>query len=328
MFCKNCGAKLPENHKFCQYCGTSVGETNTETSIETSNNINTTPQQTTQPQQPAQKPKKKTNVLLIVILSLVGFFVAFIILIVVIGILTFRIIESDSPNTNKLVCEADEGTITIKYNDDGIIGYTAYGFKYDLEEQKQYAKKIGMNKYTEEFNENFQRDTTNGKCSINGEEMKQANNTTPSNSEEKEKPTNKKIVGDNDYGYITVPSNWAIFYDIDGNSSLQYSYANQYIVSLNYMEDTEYSAKEYASNYMANMQNSSEVENVTGATVTIGEENQYTAYQVYMYYPADRTFLVTYWFEAEDGKTHYIALEGGEEITNYLFIPQSFRLTK
>ena len=50
-----------------------------------------------------------------------------------------------------------------------------------------------------------------------------------------------------------------------------------------------------------------------------------------MYYPSLSTYLVTYWFEAEDGKVHYIALEGPEElssvkITEYLYIPESFRL--
>jgi hypothetical protein len=52
-----------------------------------------------------------------------------------------------------------------------------------------------------------------------------------------------------------------------------------------------------------------------------------------MYYPSDATYLVTYWFEAEDGKIHYIALEGpdsvsGESITDYLYIPESFSLNK
>ena len=84
---------------------------------------------------------------------------------------------------------------------------------------------------------------------------------------------------------------------------------------------------------MYNKQNSSDVTGVTGATVTIGKNKKYTAYQVYMYYPSYSTYLVTYWFEAEDGKVHYIALEGPQElsgvkITDYLYIPESFSLEK
>lgn len=53
---------------------------------------------------------------------------------------------------------------------------------------------------------------------------------------------------------------------------------------------------------MYNMQNNSDVTGVTGATVTIGKNKEYTSYQVYMYYPSDSIYLITYWFESEDGK--------------------------
>ena len=121
------------------------------------------------------------------------------------------------------------------------------------------------------------------------------------------------------------------FYDVDGTTALQYSYANVYIVSLDVLENNQYSAKELASNYLYNKKNDSNVTGVTGATVTIGKNKQYTAYQVYMYYPSDGTYLITYWFDAEDGKAHYIALEGpgelsGVKLTDYLYIPESFSL--
>lgn len=107
-----------------------------------------------------------------------------------------------------------------------------------------------------------------------------------------------------------------------------------YIVSLNLLDsDLVSSAKEAASNYMYNMQNNSDVTGVTGATVTMGKNKEYTAYQVYMYYPSDSTYLIAYWFESEDGKIRYIALEEPEElsgvkITDYLYIPESFSLSK
>lgn len=141
-----------------------------------------------------------------------------------------------------------------------------------------------------------------------------------------------KTVGDDDYGYVTVPKKWGKFYDIDGTTALQYSYASVYIVSLNVI-DNGYSAKENASAYMYDKQNNDEVTGVTGATVQIGKNSEYTAYQVYMYYPSDNTYLITYWFETEDGKVRYLALEGpgelsGVKLTDYLYIPESFSLTK
>ena len=47
----------------------------------------------------------------------------------------------------------------------------------------------------------------------------------------------------------------------------------------------------------------------------------------------DDVYLITYWFSAEDGKTHYISIEGKKEIngvklTDYMYIPESFSLNK
>ena len=230
--------------------------------------------------------------------------------------------------------DCGEGNITIMYNKDGLTGYTTVGMSYDYDEQKEYAKKIGVDAYTKEFSQWFATHTS-GTCTINGKKVEQssANNKNNDNTNSNTTTNNDtKVVGDDNYGYISIPSNWNKFYDIDGNNSLQYSYANVYIVSLNVLEGTS-SAKDYASNYMYNKQNSSDVTGVTGATVKIGKNKEYTAYQVYMYYPSDSTYLVTYWFEAEDGKIHYIALEGPQEldgvkITDYLYIPESFSLKK
>ena len=239
----------------------------------------------------------------------------------IIGFISYK------PSSDKLVCTSNKGNITIMYNEKGITGYTATGMSYDLDAQKEVATEIGMDAYITEFNSWF-KSNTSGYCTINGEKVSEENIVEEDSNNE-----NTTVVGDNKYGYITIPKNWARFYDVDGNTSLQYSYANVYIVSLNYFEDTQYTAKEYASNYMYNKQNSSDVTGVTGATVQIGKNKEYTAYQVYMYYPSDGTYLVTYWFEAEDGKVHYIALEGPEElsgvsITDYLYIAESFSLNK
>lgn len=76
------------------------------------------------------------------------------------------------------------------------------------------------------------------------------------------------------------------------------------------------------------MKNDSSVTDVTGATVKIGKTKKYDAYQVYMYYPKEKTYLVTYWFETGDGYVHYLALEGPEGVEDFLSIPQSFRTTK
>ena len=44
----------------------------------------------------------------------------------------------------KLVCESDHGKITIMCNDETIKGYTASGYSYDLDRQREYAEQIGI----------------------------------------------------------------------------------------------------------------------------------------------------------------------------------------
>ena len=63
----------------------------------------------------------------------------------------------------RLVCTADEGSITIIYNKDNITGYDADNIEYDLEEQQQYASEVGVDAYMKEFSEWFQSNTT-GSC--------------------------------------------------------------------------------------------------------------------------------------------------------------------
>ena len=356
MYCKNCGKTLNQGELFCANCGTKIENENNivggntlnqniqNPTIENvnnfDNNINQNQQvfnqsfadkqtsmenlyQQAQYNQPQQPDKHKKNKLIKILAIIGGVIVGFIILFIIVFSIT-------SANSDKLVCKSNEGNITIMYNEKGITGYTTTGMSYDLDQQQDYAKKIGVEAYIKEFNSWFTSNTT-GVCSIDGKELEQDTKNENTNSDTTNTATT--VVGDDIYGYITIPKNWAKFYDVDGNTSLQYSYANVYIVSLNYFEDSQYTAKEYASNYMYNKQNSSDVTGVTGATVQIGKNKEYTAYQVYMYYPSDGTYLVTYWFETEDGKVHYIALEGPEElsgvsITDYLYIPESFSLNK
>ena len=326
MICKKCGATIRESDKYCKNCGEKVLEINNQkldnseqnnNKIEETNQTNS--QQTSQISNNQLQPKK-TNKGVLIIAVLIGCIGVF----VTIFIIIFTMM---SANSEGLVCKSKEGNITIMYKNNEIIGYTAVGITYNLDKQKEYAKKVGIDAYIKEFSTWFSNNTS-GKCTINGKQIKQ-------NEEKDETPdkTNKKniTVGDEKRGYISIPSNWTRFYDIDGNNSLQYSLANVYIVTLDIVEGQN-TAKEYASNFMYNKQNSSEVTDVKGATVTIGKNRKYTAYQVYMYYPNDSTYLITYWFEAEDGKVHYISLEGpselsGVKLTDYTFIPESFSLT-
>jgi len=80
-------------------------------------------------------------------------------------LIVFGIISATS---NKLVCKSDEGNITIMYNKENITGYTAKNITYDLEGQKEIAKKIGIKEYLNEFTKWFETNTT-GTCKKNNQ---------------------------------------------------------------------------------------------------------------------------------------------------------------
>ena len=69
----------------------------------------------------------------------------------------------NSNNLNKLVCESGKADITIIYDGKEIKGYTAKGLTYDLSDQQEIAKKIGVDAYLNEFEVWFNTNT-NGTC--------------------------------------------------------------------------------------------------------------------------------------------------------------------
>lgn len=91
-----------------------------------------------------------------VLMIIGGIVVGIVILFIVIFAIT-------SMTSKKLVCKSKEGNITIMYNNNSITGYTAKGITYDMEGQKNYAKKVGINAYIKEFSTWFSTNTT-GKC--------------------------------------------------------------------------------------------------------------------------------------------------------------------
>lgn len=351
MFCKQCGNKFQPEQKFCTNCGAKkevnanqeltnqqpqkVNQNHIHTNNNQNINNNVHQQKTNKSEDSLHvneqilkelEPRKKNNIIILVVVVVIIFIVAIISLV---GVLFINV----SNSSNKLICQSKEGNITLMYNSQELIGYTTSGMKYDLDEQKEYASEIGINAYIEEFKNWFENHTT-GTCKkqeIGTTENKHEQQNNDSSNENKNNIEEQKTIGDKTFGFITVPDNWVKFYDVNGSTSLQYSRAGVYIVTLDYIKEKEYTAKEYASTYMYNMQQSQEVTGVTGATIKIGKNKEYTAYQVYMLYQKEGTYLVTYWFETEDGVIRYIGLEGpaelnGIKITDYLYIPESFSL--
>ena len=93
-----------------------------------------------------------------VLMIIGGIIVGFIVLFVAVFWIT-------SATSNKLVCESQEGKITIMYNDKTLTGYTASKVSYDFDGQKKYAEEIGVENYIEEFSRLFSSKST-GSCQV------------------------------------------------------------------------------------------------------------------------------------------------------------------
>ena len=264
------------------------------------------------------KPKSSGKVLWIII--------GIISILFVISIVLYFVLKEKK---NVMTCTSNTGTIVIKYTNKKIVDYTIVdGISFDVKENNKIIKSKGIDYFISQYNNWF---STNkfGTCDINGEPIKQE----VKQDKNSKKNIEVKEVGDEERGYIDIPTNWNNFVDVSGASALQYSYANIYIVSIDVVKDLTYNAEQVAKIYMNSKKQDTSISNIQGTTVTIGKNRKYTAYQVGMIYPSENKTLVTYWFDAEDGKVHYIGLEGPEkleenniEIGDFISIPESFRL--
>lgn len=242
--------------------------------------------------------------------------ISFIIFIVMIIIVAVGAVNNLA-NGDSLKCESDSGRVNLGFSGNQMITYSAFNYDFDFDTEKARANKIGKDAYIEEFNKSFVSNTVNGHCTYKDKPLSTGGSVSKT-----------VTVGDSYYGYVDIPSDWSKFYDVDGNSSLQYSYAGVFILSMDVVNNSLLDAKTAATNFYNSMSTSNDITGLTAATVKVGK---YEAYQVYMFYPSENLFLITYWFMADDGAIHYLALEGPEEvsgakISDFLSIPESFRL--
>ena len=321
MYCSKCGSKVEGEGKFCPNCGGALdgGAAPVAAAPVAANPTVVNP-----------APKKKKSVLPIILICLGVFFLLMIIGIIAAVFLVFKAVDS---TTNKLECTSKEGNITINYSDSEIIGYTSSGITYDLDGQKEIAKKVGVPEYLEQFNEWFEKNTT-GTCvkkNAQGEvigDFKGGNGGGTTTKPTTPTTTGTKVVGQDTYGYVEVPKDWVNFQDINGGHSIQFSYGTTYIVTLDYVSGWTGTAKDAANNFYAKQTADTSVTDIKTNTGTIGKSKKYNTYEISMYYPTENVYLYTYWFDAEDGNLHYIALEGPKDLDKYIDVVESFSLTK
>ena len=139
--------------------------------------------------------------------------------------------------------------------------------------------------------------------------------------EEEEEQPEEQRVGSSAYGYVTIPGDWVEYKDAASNTSLQYT-DGSYIITLKAVDSKDSNALSYATAIKQSFINDGV--DTTGATVSLGK---YKAYQVYGYYTSVQKWHVCWIFEAEDGKTHFISVEGPEK-TSAFKIPETFSIVR
>ncbi len=152
--------------------------------------------------------------------------------------------------------------------------------------------------------------------------------TTTAPTTEPEETGDTKPMGNDDCGYVDVPTDWVRFADVNGVPDAEASFQTSdilgtTIVTLCVIDADPYTAACNMYNGLAADEDSIEV---VDSMATIGG---YQAYQVYATYSDD--YFVTYFFETEDGKCHYVAIEfpidqAGSTVIQT--VESSFRLTE
>lgn len=124
-------------------------------------------------------------------------------------------------------------------------------------------------------------------------------------------------IGNDEVGYVNVPSNWVKFQDLSGGGSYQYSAPDAYtiVTMFGYSKETlgmdainDEAAKKAASSYVYGMKQSGQYGEVTGAKAKIAG---YEAYQVYAKAKSDGKLICAWVFVTEEkNKVYLISLEG------------------
>lgn len=133
-----------------------------------------------------------------------------------------------------------------------------------------------------------------------------------------------KVVGDNTYGYVTIPKSWNEV-PVDDGEGLQWGDTkNNYYVSLLVADKDEISAADWSDGMkqVFEQRNISDVETKKQKIGDIGE-----AYVITGYYKLYSRYLAAYIVESGD-KVYYISIEGPEKDNDFFKIPETFKTKK
>ena len=145
------------------------------------------------------------------------------------------------------------------------------------------------------------------------DEKKQENISTSSNEEVEKLKSEDQRIGSKEYGFISVPKDWVKFIDVDGNSTIQYSYGITWISTIFSLDANITDAQNYATVVYSKLSD----DGVSDLKAETEKVNGYKAYKVYGYYTDEGKWLVCWFIDGKNDKTYYIAVEGPDLDNDY-----------
>ena len=313
MKCNYCGADNKEESKFCASCGAELKEKKKTTKKEEAEvkeeKIETKPYVKPEVVKPEEKDGKGTASLVLGIISMLVWCVTPITSII--GLILGICAKKSGKKVAGIILNAIALTISVVC----LLFCMWFGAVINAA-----IERVGDSGEFERFFEIIEEEYEKAEKEVEKEENEIE---TPTETEETKVEEGKMIIGDDTYGYVQVPSDWKEFKDIDGNSSIQYTDIGDmgYIISLNIVDGD-------VSPYTAatNIKNHIITENAD-AKVVYTKISKYYGYKVEAKYP-DGTYLDAYLFKTDDGKLHYISIEGPDKDNDSFKIPDTFSVNK
>ena len=114
-------------------------------------------------------------------------------------------------------------------------------------------------------------------------------------------------VGNDEYGFISIPGSWMEFIDIDPMPGIiGWTDGAGAIIQLNLFDAEMGIDPQVALSNLVAIHEGQGAENMAGATVELNGE---TVYQIHGYYPGDNIVIVTWMFKGLNGHVYYISVE-------------------
>lgn len=112
---------------------------------------------------PAINNPKKSNVKKIIIIAVI-----IILVLIIVGAVIIMMTSSQSSssieNRNKLVCNSEQGNLTIFYNNENLTKYEADNLTFDIDGQNKIVDEIGVRTWIEDFSLWFRMNMKDGIC--------------------------------------------------------------------------------------------------------------------------------------------------------------------